>query len=76
MRIYQSLPSRPGELLAGDITYLRLGKSFFYLSVVIDLFNREILGWSMGNSLETKLVLDSLDMAMKKVGPDAEVIFH
>lgn len=72
----QHLPLKPGELLAGDITYLRLGKSFLYLSVVIDLFNREVLGWSMGRSLETKLVLDSLDMAMKKVGPDAEVIFH
>lgn len=70
------LPSAPGKLLAGDITYLRLGKSFLYLSVVIDLFNREVIGWSMGRSLETKLVLDSLDMAMRKVGPGAEVIFH
>lgn len=72
----QKLPKRPGEVLAGDITYMRFGKNFLYLSVVIDLFNREVVGWSMGKSLETQLVLDSLDMAMKKVGPDAEIIFH
>lgn len=71
-----SMPTAPGKLLAGDITYLRLGHTFLYLSVVLDLYNREVLGWSIGNSLETKLVLDALDMAMKKVGPDAEIIFH
>jgi transposase InsO family protein len=70
------LPTAPGKILAGDITYLRLGTSFLYLSVVLDLYNREVIGWSMGRSLETQLVLDSLDMAMKKVGPDAEIIFH
>ena len=70
------LPQGPGELLAGDITYLRLGKNFLYLSVVLDLFNREVVGWSMGKSLETGLVLNSLDMAMRAVGPAAEIIFH
>jgi len=71
-----SLPDGPGKLLAGDITYLRLNGSFLYLSVVLDLYNREVVGWSMGRSLATTLVLRALDMAMNKVGPDAEVIFH
>ena len=70
------LPSAPGMLLAGDITYLRLGSSFLYLAVVLDLFNREVVGWSMGTTLETSLVLNALDSAMRKLGPDAEVIFH
>ncbi len=70
------LPDAPGKLLAGDITYLNLGSSFLYLSVVLDLFNREVVGWSMGNNLQVGLVLNSLEMAMKKVGPDAEVMFH
>lgn len=70
------LPTVPGKLLAGDITYLRIGNTFMYLAVVLDLFNREVVGWSMGSSLETSLVLQALDMAMRKVGPDAEVIFH
>lgn len=72
-----ALPAKPGELLAGDITYLRLGKGkFLYLAMVLDLFNREVVGWSMGRSLETSLVLTALENAMKKVGPQAEVIFH
>lgn len=72
----EELPEGPGEVLAGDITYLRLCDGFLYLSVVLDLYNREVLGWSMKRSLEKSLVLDSLSMAMKKVGPDAAVIFH
>ncbi len=71
-----SLPTTPGKLLAGDITYLRVGHGFLYLAVVLDLYNREVIGWSMSRSLGTKLVLDALDGAMRKVGPDAEVIFH
>ena len=38
------LPEKPFEVLAGDITYLRLGSSFLYLAVVIDLYNREVVG--------------------------------
>ena len=71
-----SLPTAPGQLLAGDITYLRLNRGFIYLAVVIDLYNREVVGWSMSSSLETNLVLQALHNAMKVVGPDAEVIFH
>ncbi len=71
------LPKKPGELLAGDITYLRLGSNkFLYLAVVMDLFNREIVGWSMSNTMKTDLVLTALENAMWVVGPDAEVIFH
>lgn len=71
-----ALPVAPGKILAGDITYLNLGSKFIYLAVVLDLYNREVVGWSMGHSLETGLVLRALDSAMRKVGPDAEVIFH
>lgn len=72
-----SMPDGPGQVLAGDITYLRLGnRKFLYLAVVLDLFNREVVGWSMGNSLETSLVITALKNAMEKVGPEAEVIFH
>jgi len=70
------LPTTPGKVLAGDITYMKLGASHIYLAVVMDLYNREIIGWSISKSLETKVVLDALQMAMGKVGPDAEVIFH
>ena len=55
-----TLPSRPDEILAGDITYLRLGANkFLYLAVVIDLFNREVVGWSMSNNMETLFSFNS-----------------
>lgn len=74
--VLETLPSVPGKVLAGDITYLRLGNKFIYLAVVLDLFNREVIGWSFGQTLETSLVLNALSMAMLKVGPDAQIIFH
>lgn len=73
---HDHLPVGPGEVIAGDITYLRLGNSFMYLAVVLDLFNREVIGWSISDNLSTKVVTGALSMAMSKVGPDAEVIFH
>ena len=73
---HHDMPKSPGEVLAGDITYLRLGDRFLYLSVVIDLYTRAVVGWSVQDRLHTKLVLDALASAMKKVGPDAKVIFH
>ena len=73
---HQTLPTAPGQVLAGDITYLKLGNSFLYLAVVIDLYTRAVVGWSMHKNLHTKLVLDALAAAMTKVGPDAQVIFH
>lgn len=72
----QSLPKQVGEVLAGDITYLKLGNSFLYLAVVIDIFTREVVGWSMKRSLHTDLVLDALDAAMAKTNSDAKIIFH
>lgn len=71
-----TLPTAPGQVLAGDITYLRLEDGFLYLAVVIDIFTREVVGWSMQRSMRTELVLDALESAMAKTSPDTEVIFH
>lgn len=73
---HNTLPTKPGQILAGDITYLRLGEGHIYLAVVLDIFTREVVGWSMSRSLETKIVLDALKAAMDSTSPDAEVIFH
>ena len=73
---HHTMPTGPGQVLAGDITYLKLGHGFLYLAVVLDIYTREIVGWSMQRSMKTKLILDALAAAMVKVGPDAEIIFH
>lgn len=71
-----TLPEAPGEVLAGDITYLRVQGGFVYLAVVIDIFTREVVGWSMSDSLKKQLVLDALSSAMFITSPHAQVIFH
>ena len=78
-RIFKSeepLPDKPREVLAGDITYLHLGGSFLYLAVVMDLYNREILGWSMSLSLESQIVVKALEMALAKCHPETKITFH
>ncbi len=73
---HQTLPPGPGQVLAGDVTYIKLGNSFLYLAVVIDLYTSSVVGWSMHKTLHAQLVLDALAAAMAKVGPDAQVILH
>ena len=46
------------------------------MAVVMDLFNREIVGWSMSKSMKTQVILDALEMATRKRGLGSEVIFH
>ena len=73
----ECMPNGFGEVLAGDITYLKLGKcDHVYLAVVIDLYNREVVGWSMSRSLKTRLVLNALHMATRSLGNSAKVVFH
>lgn len=66
----------PNEIYAGDITYIALGDKFLYLSVVIDLFSRRVVGWSLDQTLESKGVIDALKMAFARVGSNAGIIFH
>lgn len=72
----ESLPEEPSKVLAGDITYIRLGDTFIYLAVVMDLFNREIVGWSMSRSLHSQLVVDALKAALANCSNKTKIIFH
>jgi len=66
----------PNEIWAGDITYIAFGDRFLYLSVVIDLFSRRVVGWSIAVTLEAKGVTDALQMAFEREGSKAGIIFH
>ena len=65
----------PDQLWVADITYIPTWAGFLYLAVVLDAFNRAVVGWSMGNSLKTRLVLDALEMALHQRRP-RNVIHH
>ena len=68
-------PQGPDQVWAGDITYIRTWEGWLYLAVIIDLWSRRVVGWSMADHLRTELVLSALDMATGQ--RDAEgVVYH
>jgi len=65
----------PNQLWVADITYVPTWAGFLYLAVVLDVFSRRIVGWSMASHLRAELVIDALDMAVGQRHP-ATVIHH
>ena len=61
---------------AGDITYIWTAEGWLYLAVVLDVFSRRVIGWSMSHRLETRLVLDALQMAIDRRPKIGAVLFH
>ena len=54
-------PEGPNESWCADITYIPTREGWLYLAVVEDLFSRMVAGWSMAESMESRLVVDALD---------------
>jgi transposase InsO family protein len=61
-------PAEPNRAWAADITHIPTGEVWVYLAVVEGLFSRMIVGWSMADHLESRLVVDALDMAIAAAG--------
>lgn len=57
---------RPNEKWVTDITYIWTSEGWLYLAIVMDLYSRRIVGWSMADHLRTELCLDALQMAIKQ----------
>lgn len=66
----------PDLVWAGDITYLWTREGWLYLAVVIDLFSRKVVGWSMDSRLNSSLVCDALKMAIWRRRPAPGLIHH
>jgi putative transposase len=71
-------PSVPNAVWTSDITYIATDEGWLCLAVVIDLFSRKIVGWSMQTHMRRELVMDALRMAWfrRQPGKEARVIFH
>lgn len=67
---------RPNQVWVTDITYIRTWAGFLYLAVVMDLFSRKIVGWSMRTSLNREIVVDALLMAVWRRKPQNRVLVH
>jgi transposase InsO family protein len=61
---------------AGDITYLYTSEGWLYLAVIVDLYSRAVIGWSMNSRMTAGLVCDALTMAMFRRGFPKNVIVH
>ena len=66
----------PNEVWVGDITYLPTTEGWLYLAVLIDLYSRRVVGWSMSNTIDTKLALAALTMAVRERRPAPGLIHH
>lgn len=65
----------PDRLWVADITYVPTRKGFIYLAVILDAWSRRVVGWSVGDRLETDLVVGALEMALTRRRPQG-VIHH
>ncbi len=68
--------TQPDRYYVGDITYIATQEGWLYLAVVIDLFSRKIVGWSMYRRMKAQLVNDALLMALWKRKPDKGLVWH
>lgn len=64
------------EVYVGDITYIRTQQGWLYLAVVIDLYSRKVVGWSMDDTMKVSLVNNALEMALHTRKPNANLIWH
>ena len=69
-------PAAPNTAWVTDITYIKTHEGWLYLAVVLDLFSRKIVGWSMQSLMTKQLVLDALLMAVWRRKPKSEVMVH
>ena len=66
----------PNLAYVQDITYIWTKEGWLYLAVVIDLYSRKVVGWSMGSRMKAKLVCDALTMALWQRNPKTGLIVH
>lgn len=58
--------SEPDKVWVGDITYIATGEGWVFLAVAIDLFSRQVVGWSLRDDMTRDIVIDALRMAWFK----------
>lgn len=62
--VAELVPTRPNQIWASDITYIRVGDTFWYLFLITDLYSRKIVGWALAEDMSSKHALHALTMAI------------
>lgn len=68
--------NKPNRVWIGDVTFIATRTGWLYLSVLLDLYSRKVVGWSMSNNNNGQLVKDSLEMAIEHRQPGPGLIHH
>lgn len=68
--------SAPNRKWVTDITYIKVSRQWLYLAVVLDLFSRKVVGWSLDTHMREPLVLEALDMAVSRRGTVRNTVLH
>jgi putative transposase len=66
----------PDQLWVADLTYIRLRTQFVYFAAILDAWSRKLVGYALGNTLETRLTLAALDAAIADRLPNEGLIHH
>jgi putative transposase len=66
----------PNERWVADITYIPTREGWLYLAAVEDLYSRRVVGWSMSDTMTSRLVVDALEMAVQRRLPDEGLLAH
>ena len=69
-------PAAPNQVWSADLTYLWTNEGWLYLAVVLDLFNREVVGWSIKPRMTSDIVMDALSMAWFRRQPAPGLMHH
>ena len=69
-------PAAPNQVWSADLTYLWTNEGWLYLAVVLDLFNREVVGWSIKPRMTCDIVMDALSMAWFRRQPAPGLMHH
>lgn len=76
LRLKLPPPSKPGQLWVGDITYINVADKWLHLAVVMDVFTRRVLGWTLSKNRTVDVSLTALKYALNKRSPEEGCIFH
>jgi len=66
----------PNRKWVSDITYLRVGRGWMYLAVVMDLFSRKIVGWALESHMRESLIIEALEMAVSRRDTRCPILIH
>ena len=69
-------PTQPNRAWVADITYIWTNEGWLYLAIVIDLFSRAVVGWSMSERMTRTLVMDAFTLAVMRRNPPRGLIHH